>query len=198
MLDLSLAAAKPHAWDIGRYAGHMTTDPDDALRWEGDEPDEPDAAAKNAPPAVPRAQASAGDAQKGERVGESAAGTPVARAATGGATSAAEVETDADDEPAGIGNAALVFYGIIGGVYLLFAVGWIVGGFRLRPRASLLLVDWMYFPWMWLAALAPVLWFATAWVLTRGRATWIRVVALIAGAALLVPWPFVMFGTVGA
>jgi len=197
MLDLSLAAAGPHTWDIGRYAGRMTTDPDDALRWEGDEPDAPDAAAKNAPPAAPRAQAPAGAVPEAERAADGAAGTSLAGAAAAGATSAAEVEPD-DDEPAGIGNAALVFYGIIGGVYLLFAVGWIVGGLRLRPRASLLLVDWMYFPWMWLAALAPVLWFATAWVLTRGRATWVRILALIAGAALLVPWPFVMFGTVGA
>ncbi|MCE4024992.1 hypothetical protein LXM50_03285 [Microbacterium sp. Au-Mic1] len=172
----------------------MTTDPDDALRWEGDEPDAPDAAAKNAPPAAPQAQTSAGAAPEPAHAVENTAGAPVARAET---TSADDAE-DADDEPAAIGNVALVFYGIIGGVYLLFAVGWIVGGFRLRPRASLLLVDWMYFPWMWLATLAPVLWFATAWVLTRGRATWIRVVALIAGAALLVPWPFVMFGTVGA
>ena len=169
----------------------MTTDPDDALRWEGDEPDAPDAAAKNAPPAAPQVQTSAGAAPEPAHAVANTAGAPVARAET---TSADE----ADDEPAAIGNVALVFYGIIGGVYLLFAVGWIVGGFRLRPRASLLLVDWMYFPWMWLAALAPVLWFATAWVLTRGRATWIRVVALIAGTALLVPWPFVMFGTVGA
>ena len=184
MLDLSLAAAGPHTWDIGRYSGRMTTDPDDALRWEGDEPDAPDAAAKNAPPAAPRAQAPA-------------AGTPLAPSGTTG-TSAAEPEADAEHEPAATGNAALVFYGIIGGVYLLFAVGWIVGGFRLRPRASLLLVDWMYFPWMWLAALASVLWFAAAWVLTRGKATWIRIVALIAGVALLVPWPFVMFGTVGS
>ncbi len=91
-----------------------------------------------------------------------------------------------------------MLYGIIGGAYLLFAVGWAVGGLRLQPRASLLVADWMYLPWMWLAVLSPVLWFAASWVLTRGRATWIRVVALIAGVVLLVPWPFVMFGMVGA
>lgn len=177
----------------------MTTDPDDALRWEGDEPDAPDASAKNEPPAAPDARTSADPALEAVRAAQSTAETPAAEhVATAGTTPAAEAEADVDDEPAGIGNAALVFYGIIGGVYLLFAVGWIVGGFRLRPRASLLLGDWTYFPWMWLAALAPILWFAAAWVLTRGSATWIRIVALIAGAALLVPWPFVMFGTVGA
>lgn len=162
----------------------MTTDPDDALRWEGDEGDVPSAPARKTPSAAhpdPRPADSVTDVEHGVT----------------GATENSNV-VDTEDGPAGIGNVALVFYGLIGGVYLLFSVGWIVGGFRLRPRASLLLVDWMYFPWMWLAALAPVLWFAAVWVLTRGRATWIRVVALIAGAALLVPWPFVMFGTVGA
>lgn len=177
----------------------MTTDPDDALRWEGDEPDAPDASAKHEPPAAPQAPNPADSAPEQAPAAERAVETPPAgHVATTGTTPDAEAEADADDEPAGIGNAALVFYGIIGGVYLLFAVGWIVGGFRLRPRASLLLGDWTYFPWMWLAALAPILWFAAAWVLTRGSATWIRIVALIAGAALLVPWPFVMFGTVGA
>ncbi|MDR2321047.1 MAG: hypothetical protein LBE60_05300 [Microbacterium sp.] len=171
----------------------MTTDPDDALRWEGDEPDAPDAAAKNAPPAAPQAPAPAPAPSETERTAEGASARgEAAKAGT------ASVDAQDEDEAPAIGNAALVFYGIIGGVYLLFAVGWIVGGFRLRPRASLLLGDWTYFPWMWLAALAPILWFVAAWVLTRGRATWIRVVALIAGAALLVPWPFVMFGTVGA
>ncbi|OZB88829.1 MAG: hypothetical protein B7X41_06080, partial [Microbacterium sp. 14-71-5] len=149
----------------------MTTDPDDALRWEGDEPDAPDASAKHEPPAAPQAPTPADPAPEAVQAAERAVETPPKEhAATTGTTPATEAEADADDEPSGIGNAALVFYGIIGGVYLLFAVGWIVGGFRLRPRASLLLGDWTYFPWMWLAALAPILWFAAAWVLTRGSA----------------------------
>jgi len=177
----------------------MTTDPDDdALRWDGDEPDAPAAPAEKAPSPAPAASTSSETGSGTVRTGPGGAVTAAGAGSAAVGTGATAEAPGEDEEPAVIGNAALVFYGIIGGVYLLFAVGWIVGGLRLRPRASLLLVDWMYFPWMWLAALAPVLWFATTWVLTRGRATWIRVVALIAGAALLVPWPFVMFGTVGA
>ncbi|MBS1905918.1 MAG: hypothetical protein JST33_04985 [Actinobacteria bacterium] len=170
----------------------MTTDPDDALRWEGDEGEAPVVPARKArPDAKPAADAAEGAAVAADDARDAAHTRPPAPAA--------ETPDDTEDvEPAAIGNVALVFYGIIGGVYLLFAVGWIVGGFRLRPRASLLLVDWMYFPWMWLAAVAPILWFAAAWVLTRSCATWIRVASLIAGALLLVPWPFVMFGTVGS
>lgn len=197
MLDLSLAAARPRAGDIARYAGHMTSDPDDALRWEGDEPEAPTAPAARtpaaaAPPAPVADEAAHDEAPATEATADAGAATVAERSAAPG-----DAEEEAD-ESAGVGNAALVFYGIIGGVYLLFAAGWIVGGFRLRPRASLLLGDWTYFPWMWLAALAPVLWFAATWALTRGKASWIRILALVAGAVLLVPWPFVMFGTVGA
>ena len=170
----------------------MTTDPDEALRWEGDEPDAPDAPAAQERPTV---AAPASVSPQEERGSVQAAEPRTDGSVAAGATPA---DADSEDGSEGTGNVALVFYGIIGGVYLLFAVGWIVGGFRLRPRASLLLGDWTYFPWMWLAALAPVLWFAATWVLTRGTATWIRIVALIGGAVLLVPWPFVMFGTVGA
>ncbi|MGN8026061.1 hypothetical protein [Microbacterium sp. 22242] len=166
----------------------MTSDPDDALRWDGDEPERAAAPTPRSRPAsTPPAATPPAAAPRPARQ----AAAPTADEDTAGE------DTPADELPA-IGNAALVFLGLIGGVYLLFAVGWAVGGLRLRPRASLLVADWMYLPWMWLAVLSPVLWFAAAWVLTRGRATWIRISALIAGAALLVPWPFVMFGTVGA
>lgn len=163
----------------------MSADPDDALHWDGDEAD-----ASIARPSRERWPEPAS--------AQTSSAMPVQAEEAPGQVSAAASEPGDDNGPEGIGNLALVFYGVIGGVYLLFAAGWVVGGFRLRPRASLLLGDWMYFPWMWLAALAPVLWFAASWVLTRGRASWIRIVALIAGAVLLVPWPFVMFGTVGA
>jgi hypothetical protein len=36
------------------------------------------------------------------------------------------------------------------------------------------------------------------WLLTRRSAGWVRVLGFLAGAALLVPWPFVMSGAVGA
>lgn len=165
----------------------MTSDPDDALSWEGDEP-ERSAKPASTPRPTPKSSMP-------EPVTEPSDPSPVAAAPV---RETATVSTiDEDDEPAAIGNAALVFYGLVGGVYLLFAVGWAVGGMRLRPRAALIVADGMYLPWLWLAVLAPALWFAAAWMLTRGRATWIRILALIAGVVLLVPWPFVMVGTVG-
>lgn len=92
----------------------------------------------------------------------------------------------------------LLILGIVGGVYLLYTVGWIVGGLRLRPLASFLVADAMFLPWFVLAIAAPALWFLASWVLTRGRASWIRVAVLLAGVVLLVPWPFVTVGVVGS
>lgn len=96
-----------------------------------------------------------------------------------------------------LGNATLITLGILGGVYLLFAIGWAIGGLRLQGRAAYLVTDIMFQGSFWLAVLSPLLWFATVFLLTSGSRTWVRIVWLVAGAALLLPWPFVMIGAVG-
>ena len=95
-----------------------------------------------------------------------------------------------------MGNAALVSLGILGGVYLLWTIGWIVGGLRLQPIANFLVSPAGFLPAYWLAVLAPAMWFAVVFVATRSSATWIRILWLVVGAILLVPWPFIMIGTV--
>ncbi|WP_424935510.1 MULTISPECIES: hypothetical protein [Bacteria] len=189
----------------------MTSDPDDALRWDGDEPvtDAPataaDAPAKSADagdvpsaeeePSLPAGWTAVGRGSEKVRVAEAGSadaldsGRPAVEAVT-----AAEVS----DERPGLGNASLISLGVIGGVYLLYAIGWAVGGSNLRPSAKFLVTDAMYLPWMWLVILAPFLWFVAVWVLTRGRATWIRIVGLVIGVVLLIPWPFVMTGVLGS
>ena len=96
-----------------------------------------------------------------------------------------------------MGNATLITLGILGGVYLLYAIGWIIGGLRLQGRAEYLVTDVMYQGSFWLAVLAPLLWFATVFLLTLRSQPWVRFAWLIAGVALLLPWPFVMIGAVG-
>jgi len=96
-----------------------------------------------------------------------------------------------------MGNATLIALGILGGVYLLYAIGWIVGGLRLQGRAAYLVTDVMYQGSFWLAVLSPLLWFGTVFLLTVHSRPWVRFVWLIAGVALLLPWPFVMIGAVG-
>lgn len=103
-----------------------------------------------------------------------------------------------DDEPAGLSTTMLLLLGVIGGVYLLYSVGWAIGGLRLKPLADLIVDDSMFLPWFVLAIAAPAIWFLTTWVLTRGRAAWVRISVLLLGVVLLVPWPFVTVGVIGS
>ncbi|MGO1838089.1 MAG: hypothetical protein ACTH0E_01095 [Candidatus Microbacterium stercoravium] len=105
-----------------------------------------------------------------------------------------------DEPPAGAGNVALVAYGVIGGIYALWTVGWVLGAMRLRARiegATGAVADFMFLGSMVLAVAAPVVWFLVAIVGTRGKRPWQRFLWLGLGVLLLVPWPFVMVGVLG-
>ncbi|MEU1970264.1 DNA polymerase III subunit gamma/tau [Microbacterium sp. NPDC019599] len=93
-----------------------------------------------------------------------------------------------------LGNAALIGIGILAGVYLLLTIGWLLGAARLQLVASLFLEPAAFQITLWLAVLALPLWFVTVFWLTRGTRSWIRFTLLVAGAVLLIPWPFVLAG----
>ena len=161
------------------YAGEMSSDSDDALSWEGDEAD------PSVAPELPQGWNAVG--RGSERV---------VRPADAGTRPSGVGDDDAD--AAGLSTAMLLTVGIVGGIYLLYSVGWVVGGLRLKPLANLIVADAMYVPWFVLAVAAPALWFLATWVLTRSRAAWVRVSLLLLGVVLLVPWPFVTVGVVGS
>lgn len=149
----------------------MNSDPDDdALSWQGD------------------------DALDASRPNPHRREAPAA----GSVRETVDPDADAGDGQQGIGTATLVLLGILGGVYLLYTVGWAIGGVGMQAKAMFMLPAPLYLASMWIAVLAPALWFAAALVLTRGRRDWIRVGVLVVGAALLVPWPFVVAGGGGA
>lgn len=164
----------PSIVDRVSYAEDMTSESDDALNWDGD-----DDAARPAP-ALPG--------------GWNAVGK--------GSDAVGRVEDDgtvtAPGQPPALSTALLLVLGVVGGVYLLYTIGWVVGGLRLKPLANLIVADAMYIPWFALAVAAPLLWFLASWVLTRGRAAWIRISILLLGVVLLVPWPFVTVGVIGS
>lgn len=162
----------------------MNPDPeDDALSWDGDD------ALEARRPAPRRERQSPPPAASSTEPSDTAAdgASDVAAAAA----SAAEAEAT---EPEGIGTVALVLLGILGGVYLLYTIGWILGGVGMQTKALFMLPAPLYQASMWLAALAPALWFTAALLMTRHSKDWVRVVALVVGALLLVPWPFVVAG----
>lgn len=166
---------------------------DDALTW-GD--DDPTLDVGSAPAVAPRSSERPTLPHGYTAVGR---GSDVVSEADGEQTGAPEDEqSGAEEAPVQLGNAALIALGVLGGVYLLYTVGWFIGGSRLQAIAPLLLVSpAAYVPAFWLAVLAPAIWFATTLLLTRRSATWVRFAWLAAGALLLVPWPFIMIGAVG-
>lgn len=154
----------------------MSSDSEEALSWEGDRD--------------PASPPSTGARRSGARRD---------RAASVERDTAADpaVVESSDQAAAPLSNTMLLITGIVGGVYLLYAVGWLIGGLRLQPLARFFVADAMFLPWFVLAIASPLLWFVAVWVLTRGRAAWIRASLLLLGVVLLVPWPFVTVGVIG-
>jgi hypothetical protein len=152
---------------------------DDALSWDGDDDPTLDVGAD-----TPRTQ-------RAEPVTDAAPAAPRAREPR----QVGEVEED-DDAPAGLGSAALVSLGLIAGAYVFFAIGWFIAGLRLQALGGLPVSTVMLVAATFAAAAAPLIWFATAFALTRHARTWVRFAWLLAGIVLLVPWPFIFTGAI--
>jgi hypothetical protein len=151
----------------------MSTD-DDALSWAGDE--EPAARGTRAerPDRAPRRP------RRDEPVVASTATVDTAR--------------DAGTVDGQTGSAALVILGLLAGVHLLYAVGWVVSIAPLQAvfGPSDVLGGALFGLGLAFAAASPVVWFGAAFWFTRSRPVWQRIAALVAGAIVLVPWPFVV------
>ncbi|MGB4779317.1 DNA polymerase III subunit gamma/tau [Microbacterium sp.] len=164
---------------------------DDALSWGGDDDPTLDVGSRPAPEPEPAPGREA--APPALPLGFTAVGR--------GSDEVGRIEADGTvtlpGEPAPLSNAVLVSLGILGGAYALFTVGGIIGGLRLQGTAQFLVSPVGYRFAFWLAVVAPALWFLTAYVLTRGAKAWVRLVWLIGGLALLIPWPFMFVGAVG-
>jgi len=89
-------------------------------------------------------------------------------------------------------GAVLVSLGILGGIYLLYTVGWIISLQRLYYIATTALDQSAFEVQQYLAIAAPVAWFVAVIWFTRHRHPVARLIWLIVGAVLLVPWPFVL------
>lgn len=166
---------------------------DDALLWDGDDDPTLDVgAAVPADPAPERAPLPAGF-------------TAVGKGADTPSTPGAKPAADPAPADAPLGSAALISMGVIGGIFLLYSIGWIIGGLRVTSVSGFLVsptgaapVTWTggNLVGVWLAAAAPAIWFVTVVVLTRASRAWVRWVWLAAGVVLLVPWPLLMSGGV--
>ena len=94
-----------------------------------------------------------------------------------------------------MGSVALVLHGILGGIYLLYIIGWLIAVQRDTAAPTDIVGGIMYTVGLWFAVLAPVLWFGTVLWLTRGATTSkARLIALFVGVLVLVPVPFLVGG----
>jgi hypothetical protein len=164
---------------------------EDALRWDGDD----DPTLEVASPPDPELGADSGNAAEPTALPDGFTAVGRGSAKVGRVHADGTVTMPGDRKP--MGNATLIGLGILGGIYLLYAIGWLIGGLRLQGRAEYLVTDVMYQGSLWLAVIAPLLWFGTVFLLTLHSKSWVRFAWLIAGMALLLPWPFVMIGAVG-
>jgi hypothetical protein len=88
----------------------------------------------------------------------------------------------------------LVTYGILAGAYLLYVIGWIVAVGRSTVTLPNILGEIMYQFGEFLAIASPLIWFAAVFILTRDSKAIVRLLWLIAGLVVLVPWPFILGG----
>jgi len=101
---------------------------------------------------------------------------------------------EGDEQRESMPSFLLVAYGVLGGAYLLYTVGWLVALQRwdaVRGSSADLLTEAMTQIGFVLAMAAPLLWFITTWVLTRERKPLIRLLWIIIGLIVVLPWPFV-------
>lgn len=89
----------------------------------------------------------------------------------------------------------LVTYGILGGIHVIYVVGWVVALQRLNNLSvpsSDALSEIMFQLGEALAIVSPVAWFAAAFMLTRGRRPIVRLLWLVAGLLVVAPWPYIL------
>jgi len=86
----------------------------------------------------------------------------------------------------------LVTYGVLAGIYLMYAVGWAVAMQRNSVVQPDVLSEFMFTFGEVLAVASPAIWFGTVILLTRDRTPLTRLLWLLAGLVVVIPWPFVL------
>lgn len=122
-------------------------------------------------------------------------------------TEAQAAASDPDDEGATVDFApeqrsagALILFGLLGGLYLLYTWVWLSWASAQAQLNALIaeasgtlgsLVQQLVY---WAAPFAPALWFVSVLVLHRGARSWRIALWLLIGAVILVPLPMFEFG----
>jgi len=104
---------------------------------------------------------------------------------------------DGDDDDDGalpdgvMGSGMLVAHGVFGGLFLLYTVAWLIYVGRATAPALTGVSLTLWHVSQYLAVLAAPVWFATTLLLTPLTPFRRRVIWLIVGALVLIPWPLI-------
>lgn len=98
----------------------------------------------------------------------------------------------APDGPQVMGSGALVAHGVLGGAFLLSAVGWLVSAWRFAYVFEAPAMTLLWRLGVGLAVLAPVLWFTATIVLVPAVRVRRRLLVMALGVLVVAPWPFVV------
>lgn len=101
-------------------------------------------------------------------------------------------EADDDDERPSMSAVMLVALGVFGGIYALYTIGWFVSWGRLIYIDTDALELTAFRVQQVFAIVAAPGWFIAALYLTRERKQAVRLLWLVIGALVLIPWSFVL------
>jgi hypothetical protein len=146
----------------------MSTPEEDALSWAGDD----DRLTTGSPLSAKRDASGASSVKK-----------PRSKATSEDAATAVQPQT--------LSSAALIGFGIFGGIYLLFTVAWLITALRNPTQIADALGNAMFQFGLWLSVAAPAIWFGAVLYLGKDKKVATRLLFLLVGVAILIPWPYV-------
>lgn len=101
---------------------------------------------------------------------------------------------EAEKETAQLSSAALIAYGVLGGIYLLYTIGWVISFTRVEIADIVTFGTVTDLVARTLAIAASPLWFISSLLLTQKRDIRFTFLWLVIGMLVLVPWPFLLGG----
>lgn len=107
---------------------------------------------------------------------------------------------DANAQRSEMTNLQLVLFGVFGGLYLLYSIGWFfiaqyfAAANSLAAASSGIIGGVFQQVLFWSSAAAPALWFVASVLLARGRRAWFLPVAFLVGIVVLLPLPLFVVG----
>lgn len=119
------------------------------------------------------------------------------------ATGVQSASADSDDgvvTSSQVSNLTLVILGVIGGIYLLYSVGWfLIAQYfsavnNITASSSGLIGGVLQQMVFWSAALAAPLWFLSSLLHARGKKPLFMSAYLLLGLVILMPWPLFIAG----